>query len=58
VVLQGIKPLELVGHVLVVEGAAVGDVEAPDPDPAAGGGHGTCFLDGILARLAEMRLVQ
>ena len=35
--------------VRIVERAAVGDVQAPDPDAAAGGADGAGLLDGVLA---------
>jgi len=56
--LQALQPLEFVGHVFVVQGTAVGDVEAPDADSGAGCCHGAGLLDRVLARLAEGGLVQ
>jgi hypothetical protein len=44
--------------VLIVQGPAVGDVQAPDPDAAARGSHGAGFLDRVLAGLPEDGLVR
>ena len=51
------QPVELIGHVLILECAAVGHVEAPDAHAAAGRGDGRGLLDRVLAALAEDRLV-
>ena len=56
-VLELVEPLQLVRHVLVIQGAAVGNIQAPDADTVAGCGDGAGLLDGVLAALAEGRLV-
>ena len=54
---EDFEPLDLVGHVFVVQGAAVRNVQAPDADAAAGGSYGAGLLGRVLAGFAESRLV-
>jgi len=54
--LQHAQPLELVRHVGVVQAAAVGHVEGPDPHAVARGGDRARLLGGFLAGFAERGL--